>query len=153
MKDKLIRHGYLPENLPPAFTTSRLADHLAGQGRTYLTTRDSRLRPALYNASKRGMTRRVFSLCHPVTAHDTSEFIERHHAAIQQHFEIANYSLSTPIFSEDGIRAFSITTPGELEKRLFEKLSPYKYIVKTDISRYYHSIYTHSIPWAIHGKE
>ncbi len=28
-----------------------------------------------------------------------------------------------------------------------------RYVLKTDLSRFYPSIYTHSIPWAIHGKE
>jgi len=27
-----------------------------------------------------------------------------------------------------------------------------RYVLKTDISRFYHSIYTHSIPWALHTK-
>lgn len=30
--------------------------------------------------------------------------------------------------------------------------SPYHYLLKADISRFYHSIYTHSIPWALHTK-
>ena len=27
-----------------------------------------------------------------------------------------------------------------------------RYLLRTDISRFYHSVYTHSIPWALHGK-
>jgi hypothetical protein len=27
-----------------------------------------------------------------------------------------------------------------------------RYVIQTDISRFYQSIYTHSIPWALHGK-
>lgn len=29
----------------------------------------------------------------------------------------------------------------------------YKFLIKTDIKNFYSSIYTHSIPWALHGKE
>jgi len=29
----------------------------------------------------------------------------------------------------------------------------YKYLITTDIKNFYPSIYTHSIPWAIHGKK
>lgn len=29
----------------------------------------------------------------------------------------------------------------------------YKYLIKTDIKNFYPSIYTHSIPWALHGKD
>ncbi|MCE2887486.1 MAG: RNA-directed DNA polymerase [Pseudanabaena sp.] len=28
----------------------------------------------------------------------------------------------------------------------------YKYLIKTDIKNFYPSIYTHSIPWALHDK-
>ena len=37
--------------------------------------------------------------------------------------------------------------------RIFNSSSVGKnYVLKTDISRFYSSIYTHSIPWAMHGK-
>ncbi|MFM6127183.1 MAG: hypothetical protein ACKPBV_00235 [Sphaerospermopsis kisseleviana] len=29
----------------------------------------------------------------------------------------------------------------------------YKYLIKTDIKNFYPSIYTHSIPWALHKKD
>lgn len=53
---------------------------------------------------------------------------------------------------EDSERAVRITSHADLEEQKLTKLSHYRFVVRTDISRFYHSIYTHSIPWAVHGK-
>ncbi len=39
-----------------------------------------------------------------------------------------------------------------LEEQRLIRHSGYRFIAKTDISRFYHSIYTHSVAWAYHGK-
>jgi RNA-directed DNA polymerase len=39
------------------------------------------------------------------------------------------------------------------EQRAIELALKYEYVLHTDISDCYNSIYTHSIPWALHGKE
>ncbi len=35
---------------------------------------------------------------------------------------------------------------------LYKEMSPFRYVVASDISRFYPTVYTHSIPWSIHGK-
>ncbi len=52
-KDDLLRKGYLPEDLPPAFITSVIADLFqANPPRGYLMQSAIPLRAATYNASK-----------------------------------------------------------------------------------------------------
>ena len=76
LKDNLLRMGYLPENMPPAFSSAGIADFFdANSNHTYLSNAKHPVRPAAYNASKRGMTRRTFSTVHPVTGHDLAEFV------------------------------------------------------------------------------
>ncbi len=41
----------------------------------------------------------------------------------------------------------------EFEQQSIELGLEYEYMFQTDISNFYASIYTHSIPWALHGKE
>ena len=41
----------------------------------------------------------------------------------------------------------------EFEQKTISESLNYKYMIMTDISNFYPSIYTHSIPWALHGKE
>jgi len=39
------------------------------------------------------------------------------------------------------------------EKDLVAEAHSYNYIVRSDITNYYNSVYTHSIAWVIHGQE
>lgn len=149
LKKKLLTLGYLPENLPPTFKTIALGDFLAAKT-GWLTGEP--VRAATYNSSKRGMTRRVFSVIHPSSAHDLAAFIDEHCEQFDEFFETSPYSLSAPRLMEDGERAVQIATHSELEESRLAKLAPFRFIAKTDISRFYHSIYTHSVPWAFHGK-
>jgi hypothetical protein len=52
-----------------------------------------------------------------------------------------------------GGRALEISSHNQLEIERLNRLAGYRFIAKTDISRFYHSIYTHSIAWAFHGKD
>jgi Reverse transcriptase (RNA-dependent DNA polymerase) len=151
IKDDLLRRGYLPENLPPTFTTDSLGIYLAQKRTWYSQSRDA-VRAATYNASKRGMTRRIFSLVHPETAHDLAEFISNREIELTLFFQRSQFSLSVPRVTLDGERAVEIATHSELESTRLARLAPYRFVARTDISRFYHSIYTHSIPWAFHGK-
>jgi len=151
IKDDLLRRGYLPENLPPTFTTDALGIYLA-QKRTWYSQPRGAVRAATYNASKRGMTRRVFSLVHPETAHDLAEFVSNREGELTRFFQQSQFSLSVPRVTPDGDRAVEIATHSELESARLARLAPYRFVARTDISRFYHSVYTHSVPWAFHGK-
>ncbi|WP_374654818.1 RNA-directed DNA polymerase [Dongia sp.] len=154
LKRALLESGYLPENMPPAFTSSKIADYLeknAAKG-TYLSDAKKPVRSSPYDASKRGMTRRTFSVVHPVTGSDLAEFCSSNWKDIENFYSNSAYSLSAPVHRPDGARALDITSHSELERTRLARLSEFRFIAKTDISRFYHSIYTHSIPWAIHGK-
>lgn len=152
IKEDLLRRGYLPENLPPTFTTDALGVYLTRKRTWYSQPRGSAVRAATYNASKRGMTRRVFSVVHPETAHDLAEFIGTRETELAQFFENTQFSLSAPRPTPEGERAVEIAPHSELEDVRLTRLAQYRFVAKTDISRFYHSIYTHSIPWAFHGK-
>lgn len=149
LKESLLKVGYLPENLPPTFTTDALGSFLAAKD-GWISRKP--VRAANYNTSKRGMTRRTFSLVHPETAHDLAAFIDVHADAFAEFFGRSPFSLSAPRLMEDGDRAVQIASHSELEAARLAKLAPFRFIAKTDISRFYHSIYTHSVPWAFHGK-
>ena len=153
LKDDLLRKGYLPENLPPPFTSALIADYfLKNAPPHYLQNPKGPFRAATYNASKRGLTRRIFSAVHPVTAHDTAEFVATRWQKISAFFDKSQVSYSTPEHIESAGRALVVNSHIRLEEEKIRCLSSYRYIASTDIARFYHSIYTHSIPWAYHGK-
>ncbi|WP_161790503.1 RNA-directed DNA polymerase [Inquilinus limosus] len=153
LKADLLKKGYLPENMPPSFISDAICGFFDTKAyRTFLSSSATPVRPAVYNASKRGMTRRTFSVVHPVSGYDLAEFAATRWGQIEAFFGGIKNSLSAPRHSPDGDRALEISPHSELEAVRLSKLSQYRFIAKTDISRFYHSIYTHSIPWAYHGK-
>ena len=153
LKDDFLSRGYLPEGAPPFFSTFDTATYFKKAGLTeYITTKSKRFRAAPYSASKRGLTRRVFSVVHPVTAHDVGRFIHTNRKLFEAEFAKSAYSMSVPKPTPVGDRAVSISNHGEFEDKRMERLAHYRFIARTDISRFYHAIYTHSIPWAAHGK-
>ena len=151
LKLDLLQKGYLPENLPPCFDTEEIGQSLFLQS-GFLSDARKAVRAASFNSSKRGMTRREFQLVHPATAHDMAHFLQLRETDINSFFTNSNFSFSRPEHTPDGDRAVRIPSHSELEEARLSRLAQYRFVAKTDISRFYHSIYSHSIPWAVHGK-
>jgi hypothetical protein len=153
LEDDRLRKGYFPENLPPAFSSGLLADYFLEYGTTSNLSRSRQpVRAATYNASKRGMTRRVFSAVHPVTAYDSARFINTHWDVISTFFQGNPHSLSIPESVEGVDRALVIKSHSAVEEEKLKRLARYRFVACTDVARYFHSIYTHALPWAFHGK-
>ncbi|WHS94254.1 RNA-directed DNA polymerase [Sinorhizobium kummerowiae] len=149
---RFIDQGILPENLPPIFTTSKLWQHFSGSGTAYGITGKAVGDHAVYNASKRGGQRRVFSLPHPAFVRDLGLFYEKHWEDLRPLLERAPGSVSKPIFTPTGNRHVRITPHSELPELRLRAFSRFKYCLVTDIARFFPSIYTHTFPWAINGK-
>ncbi|MBO6633745.1 RNA-directed DNA polymerase [Parvibaculum sp.] len=150
--ERMIKQGFLPENLPPAISSVALwpffQDHAGG----YLTTQKATGALSPYNASKRGNQRRLFSLPHPSFFFDQSLFFERNWDVLKTLMETSPGSLSVPQSPVGGPRALRITPHSELPKLRLKALSRFKFCLVTDVARFFPSVYTHSIPWAINGK-
>jgi hypothetical protein len=73
---------------------------------------------------------------------------------MKRRFERSPYSVSLPVPDGSGSRAlkpqfhFSELPPIRAARR-----SHARFVLQADISRFYHSIYTHAIPWALHTKK
>lgn len=149
--ERMLEYGFFPENLPPVFSITNLHEAAIKPlaSGAYLT--DKPMEGARYNASKRGGQRRVFTMPNPVFMVDAAGYFLKHHAEIDEHLSASADSSSYPRFSDEG-RPIAITTYPEFHKRRRRNLALSRYIIRTDISRFYHSIYTHALPWALHGK-
>ncbi|WP_157385646.1 RNA-directed DNA polymerase [Mesorhizobium sp. STM 4661] len=72
---------------------------------------------------------------------------------IKKKINESKYSSSKPIFDPSDERA--VLRPNFDSRDRFEMHigAIENYVLKTDVSRFFHSIYTHSISWAAHGKD
>jgi hypothetical protein len=80
-----------------------------------------------------------------------ARLIEEYWEDLEAHYSKSKFSLTTPQISENSIEP--IYKMSEKINRRIHNLVLKRYILQADITRYYPSIYTHSIPWALHTKE
>lgn len=162
MTDKeLIKKGFFPRELPPPFNTEDLANHLdtinASWNTIYsgLNGNDKKIfnesNWANISIPKVGLSRRKISIPNPLNQSKLSKTIADNWPQIESIINKSSISSSSPIIdiiravkTKESFSQFKSKRLSESYDKLFE--------VKTDISRFYGTIYTHSIPWLIHTK-
>jgi hypothetical protein len=151
----ILGRGYFPRELPPPFNTFDFAEFIKSYGRSVpacFVSGNFVSKCASHNLPRSGTLRRTLGIPNPVNFYRLARFIREHWTELCAHTAKSNISLTTP--SEgSGERAIDRRhTLQELPKRRAKLRSRSRYVLKADISRFYDTIYTHSIPWALHGK-
>lgn len=176
---KLLEKGYLPKELPPPFTSrlfaekhrfikskwdKKITSEKAQQpGETkanakkrfkdnYAKYDSSQL--AVYSLAKGIYSRRKLGIPNPKQFSDLSNAIIENWSLLRETYKLSSYSESTPIEAraKRAVRTKSISW-NNFKFQLIENSFDKKVELTLDISQFYPTIYTHSIPWAIVGKE
>ncbi len=152
---RLLAAGYFPAELPPPFTTFEFAtkanlvlgqiDQSAAIG--VWTS------PESFSIPRWGQARRKLSIVNPINQLMVSKVIADHWDEISQALKRSEISEFHPEIVATGGRAVTGVNFDGVQRRRAEILARYGRFVKTDIARFYPSLYTHSISWAILGKE
>lgn len=152
----LLSRGYFPKELPPPFSTNDYATVLTNVNIPFpedtFTSTPRFSPPCFHNLVRTGGLRRNLSIPNPKHFYRLSEHLVANWSDLQIFTSSSPYSLTKPVDSKS-IRA--ISPEHDLgERSLFRaKLrSTNKFLLKADISRFFPSIYSHSIPWALMGK-
>ena len=161
----LLNHGYFPEQyiLPPSFQVC----NFNLQAQPYNKNLFDLTKRQLINIShpKTLLTSRIFSIQHPRNYHDIVFYLEKNWEDVTNHlFNRTNkiYSYSFPIsLTKKKELSLSNLRSGRMiyewlamaERDLILDAKHYQFIARTDITNFYSSIYTHSIAWALHGRE
>ncbi|WP_181016310.1 RNA-directed DNA polymerase [Pseudanabaena sp. BC1403] len=94
------------------------------------------------------------SLVHKITEENNWNLIVQRFSEFRANKNINCYSIPLKSESESSDKAETVTNWWEaIEQRSIELALKFDYILHTDISDCYGSIYTHSVPWALHTKE
>jgi hypothetical protein len=151
----LLAAGYFPKELPPPFSSKSFAQRLAPVGGTASTAfrRPKWARPVTFTIAKPQGLRRRLAIVNPIHFYNQSLFVSSEWNLLSTHINFSPLSLSKPVPDVSGLRAL---VPGTGQSDLLQSRSQSrsmgKYTLVADISEFYPSIYTHSIPWALHGK-
>jgi len=166
----LIKYGYFPVEAPPPFQTIKLGDVLdklsSNQFEKFITkwynkdkTNNSRESKCCnYSVPRVKNLRRLIRIPNPLYQIVLCQYIEKHWPMIKAHIKKSPLSISRPVLpikrKNKDSRAFDLVMDNlNFEQELALRSTEFSYILKSDISRYYHTLYTHSISWALHGKD
>jgi hypothetical protein len=148
----LLERGYFPRELPPTFTTVNFASFVAAQGGTppHLP---GQTRCVSHNLGRPGGLRRALRPPNPFSYRVLCEEIEKHWPLIVAHLQGARLSASRPRATKVlGRAVVPRLQHSQLRILRARRWRGSRYLLKTDITQFYPSIYTHSIPWALHTK-
>lgn len=151
--ETLIRNGYFPKELPPIFNTELFADLVLSGKKIEPPSKDFS-KGIKYYIPKNRHFKRLITIPNPAHQYLLTQHLLSNFSQLSDIFNINTNSYSIPEFNLKERRSIaSKKSYNDYIRDRVIKSCGYKYVLTTDISRFYQTIYTHSIPWAIDGKE
>lgn len=156
----ILARGYFPKELPPSFNTKSFGafaetapvtfdlDTTPKGSKNNLTTQ-----PAIHNLARTGTLRRKLTIPNPVNQYQIARAVAEGWTELKSACVVSPISLTTPRYLKHGVRAISAKHPFDaIPVARARSRTASRYLLATDLSQFYPSIYTHSIPWALHTK-
>ena len=164
LEEQLIKYGYISENIPPCFNSELLFENYES---LRSSTRIIASEPLSTTIAKNENFRRTVKIPNPEQQLKLFDYIISKKVEIEEILSKNTHTLANPIknsvISYDDMHFFDIPLlrdkykiKSDYIKNLGKKLKHsmgYKYIYKLDLANFYESIYTHTIEWAVIGKE
>lgn len=146
-----MSHGFLPKELPPTITSIRLASI----ARSLNGSKKKTYEPVRYSIARAGGLRRDAEIPHPFAQARITALCSAHWKQLQRRTAKSQISLSRPIREtreSDFDRSLRMRHGRTHDAHVLSRLVGNRYTLKTDISMFYPSIYTHAVDWAVRGK-
>lgn len=150
----LLERGYFPEELPPPFFTRPLAIKRNRVLRDWeaLNQQPPKTIPETWSIPRIGRQRRRLAIVNPVSQTLLSDEICKNWASIKRYLLSSKISLHIPDIVDYSERAIPPPDFTAIDLRRQEVGARYSHMLVSDISRFYGTVYTHVVPWALHGK-
>ena len=153
----LLSTGYLPEELPPTVSSREFADFCKRHFALLRSQRDQLLKLSTnydtYSAPRDKAGRRALAVVHPLAQLVVSLLITERQSEIKHLIGKSGTSLYDTENNLSHGRAFAGLNFNKRRKLAAKLHSEKSVILQADISRFFYTAYTHSIPWAVMGKE
>ena len=110
--------------------------------------------PAYYSIPKPGLARNIIKITNPLHQSKLSEIISSNYSSINLLYKGSKYSTTKPIIETDtsqGKRSVKHENYGFFRELCTVESFNFSIQLKTDISKFYPSIYTHTVPWVTFG--
>jgi hypothetical protein len=148
---RLLDRGFYPVELPPQFRTRNFSSvrNIVNPQNNYAGS------TAHFDGTTFRGHLRTFGVINPINYLLLSRCIAKNWPDILGVYKLSSSSGARPKFPSSGSDGRAIEEASIATKRqsIGHLASNYPMILNLDINRFYGSIYTHSIPWAVLGKE
>ena len=141
-----------PKELPDAFHTTSYADAMAAGVPAAVNSLRRISRYVRHHLARPGLLHRTLGLPHPVQFQRLCAAVITGWPDVSSAFNSSQLSLTTPKDDPAGMRACVQDPDQDLLTHRIRLRASSRFVVKADVSQWYPSTYTHSIPWALHGK-
>ena len=150
----LLSAGYFPEELPPPFLTTSFARFRKAIGAAWskIPAEYPKSVPELFSIPRAKGVRRDLSIVNPIAEYHVAKLIAENWVAIRKHFKSCNFGVTPLEIMEGAQRAVAAPDFQLIALRHAEISASYDHILVADISRFYGTLYTHAIPWALPSK-
>jgi hypothetical protein len=153
----LLSRGFFPKELPPAFSTEQIGKFARSQkGRLLLSNYkplDSYTECIQYSLARPGGDRRELKIPHPATFYNLAVLASKHMSRLLQKSGTSKFSRSRPVYTPGASRAIGTRSRfNRLTRERAYSRSGASYLLRTDVSHFYPSLYTHAVGWAIDPK-
>lgn len=157
----ILARGYFPKELPPPFNTHSFAAFSDTSSASTLALDTSKKgqkknftsRSGVHNQARAGTLRRKLTIQNPVNQYQITRAVVEGWFELKRACAKSSISLTTPVYKKRGRRAINPKSSFDIIPIARAKArTASRYFLSTDLSMFYPSVYTHSIPWALHTK-
>ena len=149
----LAQRGYFPKELPPPFNSIDYGHDIGQLLSKWRVPPKKPTSAATHYLARKGKLRRKLAILNPINFAFLSDCILRNWKDIANVYAQSKLSISKPIPDKKRRKAILWEHHwNELPKVRTRVRSGSRYIIRTDVSNCYPSIYSHSLAWALHGK-
>jgi Reverse transcriptase (RNA-dependent DNA polymerase) len=148
----LLEKGFFPEELPPPFQTKNFAKYRKSIQLAWPTNLPPKSIYEGYSIKRIGLKRRKLAVVNPVSQYYLSKKIADDWIELRKFLSKSKVTLDRALISENGRRAIGKPDFRLVQSARINASANDDYLFKSDISRFYDTIYTHALAWALQGK-
>jgi hypothetical protein len=150
--ENLLALGFLPTELPPLFSSTSLALLKGAALPSELTgEKPPWTQPVPHNLARPGGLRRRLSVPNPGSYFRLAREFEAGRNDLMAAWAASPFSHTKPNPTGATGRAIAPNSSDRSQPRARARVGA-RYVLRADVSQFYPSIYTHSIPWVLHTK-
>lgn len=155
MASQLLKHilkkGLFPRDVPEVFSAERFGSKINQLNAAKFGSGAAWTKAEAFSVPHSKFGRRTAAVVNPAPYFALSRLIFDNWSEIQKLYRASSISFSRPKVSR-GIRAISATNFSGFRDALATRASGYSFVLRTDFARFFPTLYTHALEWAIHTK-